>query len=81
MKLDIPDEWSHDFDISKCGKFITLKLSIPDVSEMVGHRARKIVIRGMFDCYQFKDSKVQQTLVLLIDELNRKYHGRIEICQ
>ncbi|GEM_PF-5491262 len=79
MQLVIPPEWNHDFDISRCGKFITLKLFIPNVSVMLGHRAKRITIRAMFDCFQFKDRKIQRILIDLMEELNKSYHARIDI--
>lgn len=79
MKLNVPDSWRYDFDISRCGKFITLKLFIPNVSVMLGHRAKRITIRAMFDCFQFKDRKIQRILIDLMEKLNKSYHARIDI--
>lgn len=79
MKLNVPDSWSYDFDISRCGKFITLKLFIPNVSVMVGHRAKRVTIRAMFDCFQFEDCQTQITLIRLLETLNKSYHATIEI--
>lgn len=79
MKLDIPPTWRHDFKISSCGKYITLELFIPSVSAMVGYRAKRITIRAMFDAFQFNDRKTQQTLIRLLEELNKKYYSIIEI--
>ncbi|GCQ31565.1 hypothetical protein BvCmsHHP006_02048 [Escherichia coli] len=79
IHLDIPNNWHHDFDISRCGKFITLKLKIPNIAEKVGHRAKRITINAMFDCFQFQDRTIQQTLINLLDEMNRQYYSKIEI--
>lgn len=79
MKLVIPPEWSHDFDISKCGKFITLKLFVPMLSERVGHKAKRVTIRAMFDCFQFDDRQTQITLIRLLETMNRDYHSLIEV--
>lgn len=79
IHLDIPKEWTHDFDISKCGKFITLKLKIPNISVKEVHRAKRITINAMFDCFQFQELKLRQTLINLLDEMNKHYYSRIEI--
>lgn len=79
MKLTIPPAWRHDFEISSCGKFITLKLSIPNLPELVGHKAKRVTLEAMFDCFQFGDRKIQQILINLLEELNKYYHAKIDI--
>lgn len=79
MKLTIPNEWSHDFIISRCGKFITMKLFIPCLTERVGHRAKRITVRAMFDYFQFEDRDTQITLIRLLETMNEDYHAVIEI--
>ena len=76
IHLDIPNNWHHDFDISRCGKFITLKLKIPNIAEKVGHRAKRITINAMFDCLQFQDRTIQQTLINQLDEKKRQNYSK-----
>lgn len=79
IHLDIPKGWKHDFIISRCGKFITLKLMIPNISEKAGHKAKRITINAMFDCFQFHDRNIQQRHIHFLDEMNKQYYSRIEI--
>lgn len=61
MKLDIPNNWSHDFKISKSGKFITLIVNVDfNLQGQLGHRAKRFTINGLFNCYSFKDRKIEQ---------------------